>query len=126
MLVFRILQRFLPSLIPDDLEVNVLPFFSSADPARLPHEAHQRLFLRPALLGGHVWEVGGAIAAAAVDEADTYTVRAKFPIHGIIAVFEVGQERDGRLECWQFSFRDGVKPRVVDCGGDGIGRDALV
>jgi hypothetical protein len=82
-----VLQSHSLALIPHQLTSAILPRLLPAAatpiPARLLHQANQRLLLRPALLFRHAGEVRRAIAAALQSEGYADAVGADGPVVGI-------------------------------------------
>ena len=113
-------------MVPDYLEVDLLPLILTARPARLAHQANDSLLLGPALFDRHVGQVGRAVSPTVVDKADAQPVRTELPVPRPRGVLEVGEQRDGNLERRQLARGDGVEARVMQSRRQRIGGETLV
>lgn len=116
----RVRECLLLALVPGDAEVELAPPGLAADPAGLAGEAEEGLVAGPPLLGGDVGEVGGAVAAAAVAEAEAHAVDADDPVARVGHLLEVGEEGDGDLEGGELAAADGAEARVLEGGYQGV------
>lgn len=112
------------ALVSCDLEIKLLPARVAAHPAGLAGETEEGLFLRPALLRRNIWEIGGAIATAAIVERQADAVGAHDPVIWVINLLEVGQECHSYLERRQLAARYGREAGVVQSRNEGILGDA--
>lgn len=86
--------RLLP-LIPHNLQpFDIPPLPTPPLPPGLPHQTHDRLFLAPTLLYGHVRQVSCIVAFAVVGEGDTDAVGAKDPVEWVRSLGEICKKGD--------------------------------
>lgn len=97
-----IIHTLLLPLIPHDFQIAHLPpLLPAPQPSRLPHQAQQRLLLRPALLDGHIRQICRPIPFMMVVKTDFQSMHAKFPVHWIRACLEICEQCDGYFELGQ-------------------------
>lgn len=113
LLPLPMLQADLLALIPHDLQIHLLPIVLFAIISRLPHQAHQRFFLGPALFARNVRQICRAVPPVVICEGYAQTMGPERPVEGRGRGFEVCEECDGAFEGREFAGGNGVEACVV-------------
>lgn len=93
-------------------------------PPRLPHQAFQRVLLRPTLLHRHVWKISCPVPFAAVHEVYPQAVDADAPVERGGAGLEVGEQGQAAREGGEERVRDGAEACVFEGRGEAVGLQA--